>query len=219
VSQSGPTCSISYRPAGQRFSTKLGIDVIDDSEYDKVTAGSDCDFATFAGSKEVHPSIVWAKFKALSDGVQIASKELWGAELAVRMFFAMCAITGTLVLTGYPATAHHSMAIYETFATTIEGTVQEFKFTNPHSIILLRASGANGNGAVWYLEGDAPAMLDRDGFSKDMLRPGDRLKLSIHKLRSGQSGGLWGVREILELNGHEFSGHQCITSPDHCNPN
>ena len=35
-------------------------------------------FATFAGSKEVHPSIVWAKFKALSDGARIASKELWG---------------------------------------------------------------------------------------------------------------------------------------------
>jgi 5-methyltetrahydropteroyltriglutamate--homocysteine methyltransferase len=43
-----------------------------------VIAGSDCGFATFAGSKEVHPSIVWAKFKALSDGARIASKELWG---------------------------------------------------------------------------------------------------------------------------------------------
>jgi 5-methyltetrahydropteroyltriglutamate--homocysteine methyltransferase len=31
----------------------------------------------FAGSKEIHPSIVWAKFKALSDGARIASKQLW----------------------------------------------------------------------------------------------------------------------------------------------
>ncbi len=45
---------------------------------DNVIAGSDCGFATFAGSKEVHPSIVWAKFKALADGARIASKELWG---------------------------------------------------------------------------------------------------------------------------------------------
>jgi 5-methyltetrahydropteroyltriglutamate--homocysteine methyltransferase len=44
---------------------------------ENVIAGSDCGFATFAGSKEVHPSIVWAKFKALSDGAKIASKELW----------------------------------------------------------------------------------------------------------------------------------------------
>ena len=40
-------------------------------------AGIDCGFATFAGSKEVHPSIVWAKFQALSDGAKLASKELW----------------------------------------------------------------------------------------------------------------------------------------------
>jgi 5-methyltetrahydropteroyltriglutamate--homocysteine methyltransferase len=45
---------------------------------ENVIAGSDCGFATFAGSKEIHPSIVWAKFKALSDGAKIASKELWG---------------------------------------------------------------------------------------------------------------------------------------------
>jgi 5-methyltetrahydropteroyltriglutamate--homocysteine methyltransferase len=44
---------------------------------DNVIAGSDCGFATFAGSKEIHPSIVWAKFKALSDGARIASKRLW----------------------------------------------------------------------------------------------------------------------------------------------
>ena len=30
---------------------------------ENVIAGTDCGFATFAGSKEIHPSIVWAKFK------------------------------------------------------------------------------------------------------------------------------------------------------------
>jgi 5-methyltetrahydropteroyltriglutamate--homocysteine methyltransferase len=44
---------------------------------ENVIAGSDCGFATFAGSKEVHPSIVWAKLKALSDGARLASKHLW----------------------------------------------------------------------------------------------------------------------------------------------
>jgi 5-methyltetrahydropteroyltriglutamate--homocysteine methyltransferase len=42
-----------------------------------VIAGADCGFATFAGSKEVHPSIVWAKFEALVAGAVIASKQLW----------------------------------------------------------------------------------------------------------------------------------------------
>jgi 5-methyltetrahydropteroyltriglutamate--homocysteine methyltransferase len=45
---------------------------------ENVIAGSDCGFATFAGSKEIHPSIVWAKLKALSDGAALATKQLWG---------------------------------------------------------------------------------------------------------------------------------------------
>ena len=45
---------------------------------ENVIAGADCGFATFAGSKEVHPSIVWAKFKSLVDGARLASQQLWG---------------------------------------------------------------------------------------------------------------------------------------------
>ena len=45
---------------------------------ENVIAGSDCGFATFAGAKEVHPTIVWAKLKALSDGARLATKQLWG---------------------------------------------------------------------------------------------------------------------------------------------
>jgi len=44
---------------------------------ERVIAGADCGFASFAGSNEVHPSIVWAKFKALVDGSRLASKRLW----------------------------------------------------------------------------------------------------------------------------------------------
>ena len=43
---------------------------------ENVIAGSDCGFATFAGSKEVHPSIVWAKLKALSDGARSRANNL-----------------------------------------------------------------------------------------------------------------------------------------------
>jgi len=43
---------------------------------ENVIAGSDCGFATFAGSKEVHPSIVWAKFTSLVEGARLASGQL-----------------------------------------------------------------------------------------------------------------------------------------------
>ena len=44
---------------------------------ERVIAGADCGFATFAGSREVHPSIVWAKFQSLVAGARIASRQLW----------------------------------------------------------------------------------------------------------------------------------------------
>jgi len=44
---------------------------------ERVIAGADCGFASFAGSNEVHPSIVWAKFKSLVEGARIASRQLW----------------------------------------------------------------------------------------------------------------------------------------------
>jgi 5-methyltetrahydropteroyltriglutamate--homocysteine methyltransferase len=44
---------------------------------ENVIAGADCGFATFAGSKEVHPSIVWAKLKSLAEGAKIATRELF----------------------------------------------------------------------------------------------------------------------------------------------
>jgi 5-methyltetrahydropteroyltriglutamate--homocysteine methyltransferase len=44
---------------------------------ENVIAGADCGFASFAGSTEIHPSIVWAKLGALAEGAHIASRRLW----------------------------------------------------------------------------------------------------------------------------------------------
>jgi 5-methyltetrahydropteroyltriglutamate--homocysteine methyltransferase len=45
---------------------------------ENVIAGTDCGFATFAGSTEIHPSIAWAKLGALAEGARLASARLWG---------------------------------------------------------------------------------------------------------------------------------------------
>jgi 5-methyltetrahydropteroyltriglutamate--homocysteine methyltransferase len=44
---------------------------------ESVIAGSDCGFATFATSHEIHPTIVWAKLASLTEGARIASRRLW----------------------------------------------------------------------------------------------------------------------------------------------
>ena len=44
---------------------------------ERVIAGTDCGFGTFAGFGAVHPDIAYAKLRSLSDGARIASERLW----------------------------------------------------------------------------------------------------------------------------------------------
>lgn len=53
----------------ERFASVVG--------RERVIASADCGFASFAGSNEVYPSIVWAKLNAMVEGSRIASAKLW----------------------------------------------------------------------------------------------------------------------------------------------
>jgi len=46
---------------------------------ERVIAGADCGFGTFAGSMMIHPTIAWAKLDALVKGARLASAQLWGS--------------------------------------------------------------------------------------------------------------------------------------------
>ena len=46
-------------------------------DRERVIAGVDCGFGTFAGYSLVADDVVWAKLQALSDGAALASKRLW----------------------------------------------------------------------------------------------------------------------------------------------
>jgi 5-methyltetrahydropteroyltriglutamate--homocysteine methyltransferase len=50
-------------------------DAVGDRE--RIIAGTDCGFGTFASYEFIAEDVVWAKLKALSDGAKIASKRLW----------------------------------------------------------------------------------------------------------------------------------------------
>jgi 5-methyltetrahydropteroyltriglutamate--homocysteine methyltransferase len=60
-----------------RFAERVG--------RDNVIAGTDCGFSSQASYRtEVHPTVVWAKFQALSEGARIASRRLWPAKGVVK---------------------------------------------------------------------------------------------------------------------------------------
>jgi len=105
------------------------------------------------------------------------------------------------------AMAHHSFAMFDQeHPIEIAGTVVEFRYTSPHSFILVDVKGKEGTSAVWNLEGPSPSILARDGMSAKTLKPGDELVLTIDPLRSGAPGGAWSLIKTKFKGGKPITG-------------
>lgn len=99
---------------------------------------------------------------------------------------------GALALAaGGTALAHHSFAMFDQKKVmTLQGTVHEFQWTNPHAFIELDV--ANGGKAQrWSIELNSPNNLKRQGWVRTSLRPGEKVKVRIAPLRNGHRGGLF----------------------------
>jgi hypothetical protein len=102
------------------------------------------------------------------------------------LFFASIA---AMFLTG-SAWAHHSHANYNTTATNeLEGTVKELRWMNPHTWIYLEVVD-QGKPSVWVLEGGSPAGVQRNGWKKEDVSPGETLKVKCNPLKDGSRGCL-----------------------------
>jgi uncharacterized protein DUF6152 len=89
-----------------------------------------------------------------------------------------------------PALAHHSFAMFDAGKlVTLEGTVDQFQWTNPHAWIHLVVNDAEGKPVTWAIEMNGPTGLVRDGWYPKTLRPGMKVKVVIHPLKDGNPGG------------------------------
>jgi 5-methyltetrahydropteroyltriglutamate--homocysteine methyltransferase len=49
---------------------------------ENVVASTDCGFATGAAMVPIHPDVTWAKFRAMAEGAELATQELWAGSAA-----------------------------------------------------------------------------------------------------------------------------------------
>ncbi len=98
--------------------------------------------------------------------------------------------SAVLAMTGSAALAHHSFAMFDAqHPKEITGTVKEFRFVSPHTILVVTVKGDDGAEKDWILEGGAPGLLIREGMTSKSLKPGDEIKVTINPLHSGAEGG------------------------------
>jgi len=89
-----------------------------------------------------------------------------------------------------PADAHHSFAMFDASqTTTVVGTVKAFEMVNPHGWLRVMVSDPEGRVSEWSMEMGGPGQLERQGWSKDTVRPGDKVTVRMHPLRDGSYGG------------------------------
>ena len=102
---------------------------------------------------------------------------------AMGVVAAMSLVTGS-------AFAHHSFSMFDGVKElTLEGTVVEFQWTNPHSWIQIVVKDASGKMVEWSIEMASPNSLARSGWKRSAIKPGDKAVLVIHPLKDGGAGG------------------------------
>ena len=92
-----------------------------------------------------------------------------------------------LLVNSLPLLAHHGDAgRYEDNVVVMQGTVVEMQLITPHSIIVVDVPDETGKMVRWQAEmGGRTAMIKDFGWTKDTLKPGDKITLTGRKVKSG----------------------------------
>ena len=94
---------------------------------------------------------------------------------------------GGLLLLALPLLAHHSFAAeYDsTKPVTLKGTVTKFDWVNPHSRLFLDVKDDSGKVTAWEFETGNPTSMQRNGWKRDTLKPGDEVVVTGFRAKDG----------------------------------
>lgn len=108
------------------------------------------------------------------------------------------------VLSG-PAQAHHSGAVYDTSKQVqLVGTVQDFRWANPHVWLEVLASEGGNRERTWHVEAGSIGMMARTGWTRAALKPGDKVTVTINPVRTGETEGA--LVRLITQDGRTFGG-------------
>lgn len=105
------------------------------------------------------------------------------------------------------AYAHHGTAgRYENQLSEISGTVIQLMFINPHALMAVEVEDETGNRVRWMAEFNNPPLMAKEGWHKDILKPGDRVTVRGLAMKNGApsirlSRGANGAQVILTDTG------------------
>jgi len=114
----------------------------------------------------------------------------------------LAVLAGALAMAVAPQTsAHHSFAVYfdPQDEVTLQGTVTAFRFTNPHGTIAFDVTTADGQTHSWRAETNAPVVLQRRGWNRRSLTPGQTITITGWRARDGRK--YMRMSQVLDADG------------------
>jgi hypothetical protein len=111
-----------------------------------------------------------------------------------------------VALSASSASAHHSFAAtyFVDQEITVEGTLSQFLYRNPHSFVKVDAKDDKGNVQTWSVEWGGGAQLTQEHVTRDTLKPGDHVivtgnpgrdpsehRIRLHKIVRPSDGWKW----------------------------
>jgi len=113
-----------------------------------------------------------------------------------------------------PLAAHHSFAAEFDAKQPVlfKGTVTRMEWINPHVWIHMNVTQPNGKTEAWMVEGGAPTVLFRRGFSKTSLQAGTQIVVDGYRAKDGTNK--MNAREITLADGRKlFAGSEGTGAP------
>ena len=118
----------------------------------------------------------------------------------------LVALLAAALLAGGRAYAHHSFAAtyFVDQEVTVEGTLTQFLYRNPHSFVKVEAKDDKGETVTWSVEWGGGAQLTQEHVTRDTLKPGDHVivtgnpgrdpsehRIRLHKIVRPSDGWKW----------------------------
>jgi len=128
----------------------------------------------------------------------------------------LAVLTGFIILMGGTVrlVAHHSFAAEFDAKQPVlfKGTVTKMEWINPHVWIHMNVTQPNGRTEAWMVEGGAPTVLFRRGFSKTSLQAGTQIVVDGYRAKDGTNK--MNAREITFADGRKlFAGSDGTGAP------
>ena len=96
----------------------------------------------------------------------------------------------SLFITALPGFGHHSDVAYERTSIALKSaTIVKVAWINPHGVVLCDVKEATGQVTRWTLEMGSPSAMQRVGWNRNSLSPGDEVRIDVNPAKNGTKFG------------------------------